>query len=248
MSYLDTLPFIHIQETDSTNNYLSRLCDRGPIDEFTTVLTDFQTSGKGQRGNCWESEKSANLLYSFVFYPVFLEARRQFILSQIVSLAVYRELSQQAEGFSVKWPNDIYWKDKKIAGILIENDLSGSLIGRCITGIGININQEKFSGRLPNPVSLSQITNRRHDKLEILGNIMKRTRTYYEMLKEKKADSITGDYQEALFRKEGMYRYSDADGEFIARIAGVEADGHLILEDQNGKRRRYAFKEVEYVL
>ena len=140
-----SVPLIHISETNSTNSYLQTLCAKQQgVAAFTTVVADFQTSGRGQRGNSWESEPKKNLLFSFVLFPDFLEARRQFLISQIVSLAIKEELDSYADDFSIKWPNDIYWKDKKICGMLIENDLMGRNISQSISGIGINVNQEAF--------------------------------------------------------------------------------------------------------
>ena len=143
-----SFPIIGLEETDSTNRYLSDLCDNAPSApaEYTTVTARFQTSGKGQRGNSWESEAGQNLLFSTVLYPRFVEARRQFVLSQIVSLAVKEELDTYTEGISIKWPNDIYWHEKKICGMLIENVLEGNRIGRCIPGIGINIQRRMRVG------------------------------------------------------------------------------------------------------
>ena len=154
------VPLIILPETDSTNNHLTQLCNeqQSAVREFTTIIAERQTAGKGQRGNSWESEDCRNITFSFVLYPTFVEARRQFVLSQIVSLSIKEELDEWTEGISIKWPNDIYWNEKKICGILIENDLSGHHIGRSISGIGVNINQETFRSNAPNPVSLKQIT------------------------------------------------------------------------------------------
>lgn len=249
MNYPDRCTLLHWDETNSTNNLLSKLCDEQHIAAFTTVYTDYQTAGKGQRGNTWEAERGANALFSFVCYPTFLEARRQFLLSQIASLAVCQQLAQYAEGFSIKWPNDIYWQDKKIAGILIENDLAGMHIGRCITGIGLNINQKTFSKELPNPVSLTQITHQSYDCRKMIGDILHRAQVLYQLGQEEQgAADIAQQYKERLFRKQGMHRYADAGGEWKGRIVEVEPDGHLVLEDEQGKLRRYAFKEVEYLL
>lgn len=116
------VPLIILPETDSTNNYLTQLCNeqQSAVREFTTVIAERQTAGKGQRGNSWESEDCRNITFSFVLYPTFIEARRQFILSQIVSLSIKEELDEWTKGISIKWPNDIYWNEKKICGILIE--------------------------------------------------------------------------------------------------------------------------------
>ncbi|WP_278702122.1 biotin--[acetyl-CoA-carboxylase] ligase [Phocaeicola sartorii] len=248
MNYIDSSLLIHIPETDSTNNYLSKLSDKETVPEFTVVQSDFQTAGKGQRGNSWETEKGKNLLFSVILYPTFLEARRQFILSQIVSLSIKEELDRWTEDISIKWPNDIYWKDKKICGILIENDLTGTHIARSILGIGININQKTFISDAPNPISLKQITGQEYDTTSILKAVMQRIRNYYSLLKQGDITPIIQRYQNALFHKNGIYSYCDAEGEFKAEIIGVESDGHFLLQDENGKIRRYVFKEVQYLL
>ena len=242
------VPLIHLEETDSTNKYLNELCNKQCVEELTTITADFQTSGRGQRGNSWESEAGQNLMFSFVLYPTFLKARRQFLLSQIISLAIKEELQRYVSNISIKWPNDIYWKEKKICGILIENDLMGRNICQSIAGIGININQEEFYSPAPNPVSLYQITGKRHDVFKILKNIMIRVQSYYAKLQKGDITQITNQYEKSLFRKEGMHRYKDVDGEFLARIICVEPEGRLILEDEKQVRRAYMFKEVEYLL
>ena len=132
-------PIINLDETDSTNHYLAQLCDREPISEYTTVRADYQTAGKGQRGNTWESEKGKNLLFSFVLYPTFLKAHRQFLLSQLTALAVKETLELWTDDIRIKWPNDIYWKGKKICGMLIENALQGKCIEECVVGVGLNV-------------------------------------------------------------------------------------------------------------
>lgn len=242
------VPLIHISETNSTNSYLQTLCARQRVEELTTVIADYQTSGRGQRGNSWESDAEKNLLFSFVLFPHFLEARRQFLISQIVSLAIKEELDTYTTDISIKWPNDIYWREKKICGMLIENDLMGQHISQSITGIGININQELFYSSAPNPVSLLQITGTQQDVFGILRNIMLRIQSYYDLLPKDNTEFIANRYEKALFRKEGLHRYRDANGEFLARIASVEPEGKLILEDEMQTQRGYMFKEVEYLL
>ncbi|MCD8181972.1 MAG: biotin--[acetyl-CoA-carboxylase] ligase [Bacteroides sp.] len=247
-------PLVALQETDSTSRYLNQLCSdlQEGVTEFTTVTAEFQHAGKGQRGNTWEAEEGKNLLFSFVLYPTFLEARRQFILSQIVSLSIKEELSRWSDEFTIKWPNDIYWRDKKICGILIENDLTGHSIGRCISGIGVNINQEEFRSDAPNPVSLKQIAGKEHDRYEILAHILKRMDIYYHSLQAEGVDAfseiIAARYARALFRRRGFHPYQDAGGRFSARLLRVEQDGRFVLEDESGKEREYLFKEVQYVI
>ncbi len=248
MNCPDLFPHIQLEETNSTNEYLARLCHQKQVEEFTVVQADFQTAGKGQRGNSWESERGKNLLFSLMLYPTFLEARKQFILSQAISLAVKETLDAYADGFSVKWPNDIYWQEKKIGGILIENDLAGKYISRCIIGIGLNVNQECFVSSAPNPVSLKQITGEEYERQEILCRMMEKMKASYQTIQTGNANGIVNQYKAALFRREGFHPYRDAKGEFTARIIDVEADGHLVLEDADEHIRKYVFKEVQYVI
>lgn len=247
-----TFPLIALDETDSTSNYLARLCQESKAAEYTTVTAQYQSAGKGQRGNRWESAPGENLLFSFLLRPTFLEARRQFLLSQITALSVKEELDAYTGGIRIKWPNDIYWQDRKICGMLLENDLEGSRIGYCIAGIGININQDVFHSDAPNPVSLKQITGQRHAPADILTSILSRVHYYYEQLRAKPEGEypakIAARYRQALYRREGYHPYRDAEGTFRARLTDVEPDGRFVLEDETGRIRKYLFKEVQYVL
>ena len=248
----EDFPIINLDETDSTNRYLTLLCDRELVSEYTTVRADYQTAGKGQRGNTWESERGKNLLFSFVLYPTFLEARRQFLLSQLTALAVKEALELWTDDIRIKWPNDIYWKGKKICGMLIENELSAEGIARSIIGIGLNVNQEIFHSDAPNPVSLRQITGLEENPMEVLTYILTYTRRFYEDLRQDEdgsmASLIARQYDFALFRREGWHPYEDATGCFMARLLRVEEDGRYILQDEAGNERGYLFKEVQYIL
>lgn len=236
---------IYIPQTDSTNNYLNALGANQHLEEFTVVSTGFQTSGKGQRGNSWESEQGANLLFSIVLYPDFLPANRQFLLSQIISLAIKEALNTVIESISIKWPNDIYWNDRKICGILIENDLMGSAMKKSIVGVGLNVNQREFRSQAPNPVSLWQITGSEHALDSLLTKILQAAQASYAMIKKGNADSIIRQYHQALYRREGYHEYVDKDGLFKAKIEGVLPEGRLVLVDEMGEKRTYAFKEVK---
>jgi BirA family biotin operon repressor/biotin-[acetyl-CoA-carboxylase] ligase len=244
---------IHLNETDSTNRYLQQLCQEAgnnKVEEFTTICADYQTAGKGQRGNSWEAAKGANLLFSFVCYPTFVPIRQQFVLSQLISLGIKETLDEYCSDISIKWPNDIYWKEKKICGILIENDLQGNSIGRCISGIGLNINQEVFLSDAPNPISLKQITGKHYQRETILEKVMQRIEQSYQKLKEDSAyaSELATRYAASLFRREGLHCYQDKDGLFNARLVRVEADGRFVLMDEANQERSYLFKEVQYVL
>ena len=242
-----TLPAIHLQETDSTNNYLKKLLLSRNLEESTIVYTDFQTAGKGQRGNTWESEQGKNLMCSIVLYPDMIKANEQFIISQIVSLAVADTLNKYTSDIAIKWPNDIYWKKKKICGILIENSLEGDTIKEAICGIGININQTTFRSNAPNPVSLKQITDNDSDLNTILNELQNNIAYYYNKLKDGNLNFIIQNYKATLFRKDGYHLYNDGTSDFYAEIKDVKPDGILVLTTKEGKDRHFAFKEVAYI-
>ena len=238
---------IKLQETRSTNTYLDSIDTECPQQEGCVVTTHTQSAGRGQRGNSWEAEPGKNLTFSYLLRPEGVAPQEQFILSQAVSLAVVDVLSRYAQGFSVKWPNDIYYHDSKIAGILIEHNLSGMSISRTIVGIGLNINQQQFISDAPNPISLQQITGREYDLDAMLAEVLEATTVRYaQCVGDRKQLQL--DYAAALYRKDGFYPYRDAQGEFMATIREVQPDGYLVLCDTEGRVRQYAFKEVAFII
>lgn len=248
MNEINEMPrTIRLDETTSTNSYLRGLVGKEPLPEGSMVMTEYQTAGRGQVGNVWESERAKNLMFSLILYPDFLPANRQFLISQIAALSVKETLDKYVNDITVKWPNDIYWRDRKICGMLIENDLSGRELYCSVIGIGININQQHFLSDAPNPVSLIQITGQEYDREEIARSFRKRLYERYLDLIRDKEEEIRRDYMSALYRGTGFHPYQGADGCFSARIRGIESTGHLILETKNGEVRRYAFKEVSVV-
>ena len=251
-------PLIELPETDSTNRYLMDWCDRhhDQVEPFTVVMSNFQTAGKGQRGNSWESEAGANLTFSLLLYPTFLSAKRQFLISQVVSLGIVQALRRYVEeagqnDFSIKWPNDIYFRDKKICGILIETYLEGMNLGRCVCGIGLNVNQQRFVSDAPNPISLAQILGKETNRRQLLQEVLMAIASLYAQL-EKEGDeaskAIMEQYADSLYRKTGLHAFQDKDGRFMAGIKRVEADGRLLLEDADGRERSYLFKEVQFII
>lgn len=180
--------------------------------EGSLVIADFQTAGKGQVGNSWESEAGKNLMFSILLYPDFLPANRQFLISQIASLSVKETLEKYTDSVTVKWPNDIYWKDRKICGMLIENDLSGQHLYCSVVGIGLNINQEIFRSDAPNPVSLTQITGKTYDREDVLVCFLRIFFNYYFLLLQEKEEEIRAAYMAALYHGDGYYFYIDENG------------------------------------
>ena len=239
---------------DSTNSEIRRRI--ATLDNLSLIATQEQTAGRGQGTHTWYSSPRTNLLFSMLFRfsendRSELKTRDMLLITEMVTLGIRDYLLDNGISARIKWPNDIYWKDKKICGILIENELEGAYLLRCIAGIGVNINQEHFVSPAPNPVSLKQILGRETDKQEVLESILKRLFSYYIPLISQKPnikETIHSDYLNAQYRHKGMYPYRDENGEFKASLEAIEPDGHLLLRDENGMLRKYAFKEVQYII
>jgi len=240
---------IKIEETTSTLTYIRDLQKKEPLENGFTVYTDFQSAGRGQKGSSWESARGENLMFSTILFPDNLKANKQFILSQIVSLSIADVLSRETADISIKWANDIYWKEKKITGILIENDIMDDMVFTSVLGVGINLNQEVFLSDAPNPVSLKQITGKKYDTEKVLTDIINSMESYFNKLSSSEdLTEIKQKYKQTLFRRKGLHPYSDNDGTFYAEIYDVEDSGLLVLKTEAGELRKYAFKEVKFLL
>ena len=259
---------IHIDETDSTNRWMKAKASEAEAlgfkprslrvqasnpkgSENTVCWADFQTAGRGCGTNTWESERGKNLLFSILIHPTQvgldavssekqLPASKQFHISMAVSLAICEALGQYIGDLSIKWPNDIYWRNGKICGILIENTIKGNTIKDSIIGVGLNVNQRTFHSNAPNPVSLWQISGQETDCEQLLKDILRCLEHYLYQ-------DIKAQYRSLLYRRQGFHPYTDKDGAFMAEIVNVEDDGHLLLRDDSGYDRRYAFKEVQFI-
>ena len=245
---------IHIAETDSTNRWLREITqeDRHAVglEGLTACLTpcevvvaEYQTAGKGCGANSWESERGKNLTFSMLIHPEEVPANEQFWITQVASVAMCETLKQYGcKEISIKWPNDIYVGDKKICGILIENRLQGSMIKDCIIGIGLNVNQRTFKSDAPNPVSLYQLLGQEIDLEELLKAFL----DAFDAAYRSKTTCFT--YKEMLFRKGKDSLYEDKTSCFTATLTDVLPDGRLLLVDNQGQERLYAFKEVQFII
>ncbi|KAA6302004.1 MAG: Bifunctional ligase/repressor BirA [Candidatus Ordinivivax streblomastigis] len=244
---------IRVEQTDSTNLLLKRIASQQALEEGTVVVASHQTAGRGQHGNQWESEKDKNLTFSLLLYPTSLPLSHHFLLSKLIALAVKDTLEEYAatvnlpSQFSIKWPNDLYFGDRKIAGILIENEWIARQITQSIAGIGLNVNQKLFVSDAPNPISLHQIIHAETDLNRLLDSLLQRIYDWYNPLKSGEYQMISEAYHQSLYRKKGFYTYKDANGLFEAQIQSVADDGFLCLQTDRGEFRRYAFKEVAFV-
>ena len=238
----------HLDVTDSTMLRLREPSLLSRPEEFTLVTTDYQTAGRGQKGTSWESDAGKNLLFGFTFHPTAISASKQFALSEVLALSVADALAAYTDSITIKWPNDIYWKDCKICGMLLEHDICGNHIETTITGVGININQIGFKSDAPNPISLLQITDKPTDRTAILKHILQRFTFYYRKLQLKHFDEVHSLYMSRLYRHRGLHTYKDQSGLFRAEIVDISPLGVLTLRREDQSLRSYAFKEISYII
>jgi BirA family transcriptional regulator, biotin operon repressor / biotin---[acetyl-CoA-carboxylase] ligase len=235
-------PFIILDSVDSTNNYAMQQVQLGQATHGTTWFAREQTAGKGQRGKNWLTIPNHNIMLSTVVQPG-LTVNRQFLLSAATALACYDFYKNYAAGdVSIKWPNDLYWRDRKAGGILIENVFRGQEWSWAIIGIGININQVQFDPVLPNPVSLKQITGQDFDAAQLGRELCVCLENRFKHLD----DSLLAEYQQALFRLHQPVTLRKGNIVFETTIHGVSATGQLLTRD--AVERAFEFGEVEFVL
>ena len=265
---------MYIAEIDSTNNLLKqKYLDQ---EDLFTIRTDFQTAGRGQQGNGWESEKGKNLLFSALLRDWNIPVARQFVINEVVSLSIYHSVYQSLLPFvqpdknpvilsalHIKWPNDLYYGDKKLAGILIENAWEGAFVSRSVVGIGLNVNQTIFHSSAPNPISLRQIVDVEWNVETILQRFIQSITSYKSLFTGVSApyDTLHAEYFSKLYRSHGYYlweerdvslapsmpQFSQTNRQFMAKMDAVLPSGELVLITEQQEKRTYHFKQVRYV-
>lgn len=243
-----------VEEALSSNSTLFELAQHDrELPQLYSVIVQRQTAGRGQRGNSWHSEERQSLTFSFLIRSSGLLASEQYAVSELAAYGVMKTLArylpeEKKSLLSIKWPNDIYYEERKIAGILIEHSITGTHIDYSVVGIGININEESFPEDLPNPISLRQIMGECYDLEAVHARIMKRFGFMIEPF-------LMGNYSEVhqrcmarLFRRRGLHKYRDANGVFLAEIKDVLPSGQIVLATEEGELRTYTFKEVNVEL
>ena len=277
-------PFIELESIDSTNKYAMGLIHehhltegQGEPQHGMAIFTHEQTAGKGQREKKWMSQKRSNIALSILLNPVHLRVSDQFKLSVCVAVSVHKFFSSYAGiETKIKWPNDLYWRDRKAGGVLIENVVgsSESAISQqsavssrqsethnslpdsyrdtthnwkwAVVGIGININQTIFPPDLPNPVSLKQITGKSYSPLELAKEFCNILDKNYRFLIEEKFEFLFNDYQAHLYKKEERVKLKQGNRVFETTIKAVSETGQLIT--QHSIEERFEFGEVEWVI
>jgi BirA family transcriptional regulator, biotin operon repressor / biotin---[acetyl-CoA-carboxylase] ligase len=247
-----------LDKTESTNAYLQNLVQKKKkaedkllsidIPEFYTVCTNFQTNGRGQKENVWHSDPEKNILLSTIIYPC-IDAEKQFYVNMAITLGILdfcnRTISHK--GFSIKWPNDIYYNDKKLGGILIEHTIMSNKILYSIVGIGLNINQIHFPENIPNPISASQICGISFQVEQcirhLLSDIISR---YTHSLKN--PEKLKKEYLDSLYRFNKLNQFIYNKSSVFAKITDVNLYGMLCLTTNEGKKIECGFKEISYII
>jgi BirA family biotin operon repressor/biotin-[acetyl-CoA-carboxylase] ligase len=239
---------VSLPECASTNSEAQDLIHRNRATDGCVVITDKQTAGRGQRGNRWEAAPGENLTMSVVWRPTFLPAPDQFLLSQAVALAVHDwlvTLLGPDPALRVKWPNDIFFGNRKLGGILIENTLSGTMIQHSVVGIGININQQEFG--MATAASLASLTGRAYSLETLASRLLEHLERRYLQLRAGRLAPIRHDYRQVLYRYQRPHTYEVEGRQVIGEITDVDEAGRLAVLI-SGQVRYFDLKEIRYVI
>lgn len=233
----------YFKELESTND----MAQKPKYKHKDIIVSDAQTKGRGQGGNTWTSEPGKNLMFSMIIEPNGLQAAKQFLLSEIISLSITDTLASYKIKASIKWPNDIYIKDKKVAGILIENEVQAGKITRSIIGVGLNVNQTEFDNELAHATSMSIMADREFNRSKVLTRLCNYFSLRSEQLYDGDTKWIEDDYFSRLYLANTPHTFKLPDGtRFRGTIRSVSESGELNIETHNGSIRTFLFKEVAF--
>lgn len=244
---------VDLKSVDSTNSYASELLRQNAPPEGTLIYTFDQQNGRGQRGNTWDSEPNKNATLSYILYPTFLSADKQFLLNKITCLAVSDlmaetlQISQKTQTINIKWPNDIYVGNKKIAGILIENTLRENSIKSSVIGIGINVNQTTFKSNI-NATSLASLTNTSHDLMHCIERLSEFMEARYLQLKANKSELIDTEYLQKLYQLNEWKNYTSNNEIFEGKIMGVSPYGKLRVQLRSEEVKEFYLQEIGFII
>lgn len=241
-------PFSVLATIDSTNNYAMQMVHARLAKHGAAWFAEEQTTGKGQRGKAWASNKGENILLSVVAEPRFLSPVNAFWLTAAVANGVCNFVKTFAGNeTSIKWPNDIYWRDRKAAGILIETLIRAGEWQFAVIGIGLNVNQASFPEHLTKAVSLRQITGKQFDAIELAKELCGFMESSYRQLENGGQDMVIQQYNEQLYKRNQEVRFKGREGIFTALVKGVTNDGLLEIE-RNGKGQTLAWGSFEWII
>ena len=242
------LKYIHLEQIDSTNAYLQRQQSEHDIRNWV-VSTDEQTAGKGMGSNGWESEVGKNLTFSLALDMGFLPAERQFLLSEAVPLGIIEVLDTllPSEKLSIKWPNDIYFENRKLAGILINSTIKANMMDVSIIGIGLNVNQMQFQDWPTHPISLKMVTGKHYNLQALLEQFAERILIKVQQL-QSTPTAIEQNYLKRLFRYRTWADY-EIEGKVLRLfMTGIDSFGRLQLLDTENKPYCFDIKEIRFII
>ena len=241
--------FVLLEEVDSTNNYLKQLASNSkPLPEGTVIMAENQYAGRGQQQNGWFAQTGKNLTFSILLKPSFLKITDQFDLVRAISLGVFDAFEPLlGPALKIKWPNDIYYGEHKLGGMLIENMIQGGQIKNAIAGIGLNINQENFPDWVPNAISLKQILHADYDLNTLLSEICRHIEGWYLKLKAGKINDIRNSYLSRLYWLNEPHTFKSKDGLFTGTIKDVCYNGVLKVQVNNQEELEFSLKEIEFM-
>ncbi len=236
---------VYVPQCHSTNTLAAELGQKVGTAEGTVVITDFQSAGRGQRGNSWESEPGQNLTFSLILRPTFLAARDQFKLNESVSVAIAEFAASLLDvPVHVKWPNDVLADDTKICGILVENHVVGEQLPYSIVGIGLNVNQSQFAA--PRASSIAALSGRRYELDTLFADLLGAIEAAYLDLRTGNWSDISSRYEARLYKKDVPHTFASLDRHFMGIIRGVNKEGRLRVEDDHGEKV-FGLKEIQYL-
>lgn len=239
------LYILKYKQLESTNTLASNLLQTNALGGPSVILAEEQLLGRGQMQTKWHSSPNKNLLLSVVFTKLNLKISDQYFLNKVIGLAVLNALNSFSDKLKIKWPNDIYFQNKKLAGILVENQIQGEKIKNCIVGIGLNVNEINFPKSLPNPISLAGITKSMINLTSIESEF---PFTVYDLVQKflLRKDWVEEQYHNNLYRINEIHSFRDDKGEFQGIITYVNKNGQLIIQCNN-TNRAYNNKEVKFL-
>ncbi|QTE35170.1 biotin--[acetyl-CoA-carboxylase] ligase [Mucilaginibacter gossypii] len=240
---------VTIKQVDSTNSFLKNLLSNSkPVPEGTVIMAEEQYAGRGQQQNTWHSEPGKNLTFSILLKPRFLPVEAQFDLNRAASLSVYDALHPLlGDRLKIKWPNDIYYGDRKLGGMLIENTIQGAQLKDSVIGIGLNINQENFPPGASNATSVKQILQKDYDLTLLLSEICKKLEVYYLKLKAGQIDFVRNSYLSRLYWLNEVKSFESNGRVFNGIVKNVLPNGLLLIEDTNGQQMEFNLKELKFL-
>ncbi|WP_017733335.1 biotin--[acetyl-CoA-carboxylase] ligase [Nafulsella turpanensis] len=237
---------IDLPECHSTNTIAAELLSRQSVAEGSVVTTDHQTAGRGQRGNSWEAAAGKNLTFSIILKPSFLHVQEQFSLNIITSLAIYDLLTELLPpGLSIKWPNDIYYYQQKLGGILIENTLKNTSLEWSVLGIGLNVNQTRFKDGKAS--SMAIIAGKDFARAAVLERLLLKLESRYLQLKAGGVAALRKEYLSRLYWLGEVHTFRSAGEDFNGKIIGIDKVGRLAVCLPDDEIRYFWIKEIEFI-